>query len=391
MTQDPLTTYRNDIAVHLPWRPIPTEYMLGTVANLRLHSGVELLFWKLWLCADDAGRFVASAHHLARKTDLREKTIMRKLEALVEARLVETYVVDGQSYGLIRGFNELVKMPRTNVVLYPPPPEGGREGQPEGAGEGGVVADVPTTFPPTPPFLTQDQRPESESSLARVQEQAGARETAQAVPPLPPGVMRGLDSWWSAYQAERQALPTNARQVTRSALVHAVRELTDEHGVTVVRRALHRCRAELNNANQRKWWGDPLGNLARKVRFAVEDAGGRLVDDEHAREVEPSAVTPATSAAVPSAVPDEVPQVTPDPELEARWKGTLERLCIEPWDLTHWVAPLSPAGKDPAGLPVLLAPDSSHASWVREHFGPFIEQAMGSEVRIVPWALADAR
>lgn len=388
MTQDPLTTYRNDVAVHLPWRPLPTEYMLGTVANLRLHSGVELLFWKLWLCADDAGRFVASAHHLARKTDLREKTIMRKLEALVGARLVETYVVDGQSYGLIRGFNELVKMPRTNVVLYPPPPEGGREGQPEGAGEGGVVADVPTTFPPTPPFLTQDQRPESESSLARVQERAGAREVPP-LPPLPSGVMPAVERWWAAYSEQREALPQAARQVTRAQLEETVREQLEGHDVRTVRGALERCRKELKGPG-RKWWSSPLANVERKVRFAVEDAGQAVEEEPREREQLASPVS-TTSAEVPAAVPDEVPMVTPDPELEARWNGTLERLCIEPWDLTHWVAPLSPAGKDPAGLPVLLAPDSSHASWVREHFGPFIEQAMGSEVRIVPWALADAR
>lgn len=387
MTTDPLLTYRSDVAVHLPWRPVPTDYMLGTVADLRLHSAVERLMWKLWLIVDDAGRFVASSHHLARKTGLtRSKALMRQLEALVDARLVELYTVEGQQYGHIRGYNELVKLTRAPIVLYPPPGEGGVEG----ASEGGVSERPAELFPPTPPFLTQDQRPESES-LARVHEQAGARETAQAVAPLPPGVMRGLESWWSAYQAERLTLPTKAREVTRSALVHAVRELTDEHGVKVVRQALHRCRKELSNADQRKWWGDPLGNLARKVRFAVEDAGGRLVDDEpQAGEVGPSTVTPSTPATVVE-VAEETPVVTADPGLESQWRVALERLCIEPWDLTHWVEPLNPAGRDTAGTPVLLAPDTTHARWVRDHFATFIEQAMGSPVRIVPWALAEAR
>lgn len=381
MTQDPLTTYRNDVAVHLPWRPLPTEYMLGTVANLRLHSGVELLFWKLWLCADDAGRFVASAHHLARKTDLREKTIMRKLEALVGARLVETYVVEGQSYGVIRGFNELVKMPRTNVVLYPPPPEGGREGQPEGAGEGGVVADVASTFPPTPPFLTQDQRPESESSLARVQERAGARE----VPPLPSGVMPAVERWWAAYSEQREALPQAARQVTRAQLEETVRELLEGHDVRTVRGALERCRKELKGPG-RKWWSSPLANVERKVRFAVEDAGERPSAEEPSggvtqREAEPVRVSTNDLAM------DVAPDTTADPELEAQWKAVLERICVEPWDLMHWIAPLHPAGRDSEGVPVLLAPDQTHAAWVREHFESFIE-AVWEPVRVATWAVS---
>lgn len=382
MTTDPLLTYRSDVAVHLPWRPVPTDYMLGTVADLRLHSAVERLMWKLWLIVDDAGRFVASSHHLARKTGLtRSKALMRQLEALVDARLVELYTVEGQQYGHIRGYNELVKLVRAAVVLYPPPGEGGVEGASEGA-----VSERPAElFPPTPPFLTPDPRQESESSVARVQERAGARE----VPPLPSGVMPAVERWWAAYSEQREALPQAARQVTRAQLEETVREQLEGHDVRTVRGALERCRKELKGPG-RKWWSSPLANVERKVRFAVEDAGQAVEEEPREREQLASPVS-TTSAEVSAAVPDEVPEVLPDPELEARWNGTLERLCIEPWDLTHWVAPLSPAGKDPAGLPVLLAPDSSHASWVREHFGPFIEQAMGSEVRIVPWALAAAR
>lgn len=380
MTADPLLTYRSDVAVHLPWRPVPTDYMLGTVADLRLHSAVERLMWKLWLIVDDAGRFVASSHHLARKTGLtRSKALMRQLDALVDARLVELYTVEGQQYGHIRGYNELVKLVRAAVVLYPPPGEGGVEG----ASDGGVSERPAELFPPTPPFLTQDQRPESES-LARVHEQASARE----VPPLPSGVMPAVERWWTAYCEQREALPQAARQVTRAQLEDAVREQLEGHDVRTVRGALERCRKELKGPG-RKWWSNPIANVERKVRFAAEDAGEptRAVADEPSGGVEQREAEPVRVAA--DLVIDTAPDTKADPELEAQWKAALERICVEPWDLQHWIAPLHPAGRDSEGVPVLLAPDATHAAWVREHFESFIAGAW-EPVRVAAWAMPAA-
>lgn len=374
MTADPLLTYRSDVAVHLPWRPVPTDYMLGTVADLRLHSAVERLMWKLWLIVDDAGRFVASSHHLARKTGLtRSKALMRQLDALVDARLVELYTVEGQQYGHIRGYNELVKLVRAAVVLYPPPGEGGVEG----ASDGGVSERPAELFPPTPPFLTQDQRPESESeSLARVHEQAGAPAPARKVPPLTSGVVAAVDRWWAAYCEQRESLPQAARGVKHAQVEDLVREMLAEHHVRTVRRALERCRKELGQAAKRKWWSDPLGNLRRKVEWGSEDEGHAAPSEPPPPPAEPTSHEHVTAAAVePTAEQFEAPaKVVADAELEGRW-SSLDLEPVEPWDRKHWVSPLRCVGRDEGGRVVLCAPDASHARWVSDHFAAFLSQA----------------
>lgn len=446
-TLDPLHLWQVD--QDKAWRPIPGPYLLRMVSGLGLRAADELLFWKLWAVCDDEGAFIAVPKMLAARLNAPTSRPRAALERLATARVIELYEVDGTQYGRVRGYAQLVKLTHARSPIHPAPIEVGEvvegvggEGTPDGHPDRGTPSLPPSPpsllSPPTPPPIIPPSppscpppSPEARAQRARApgaarEEQAELLVAAKKAParapraprldrpiatsatgprpkpgdrsepmpnlpppvgPLPAALEQLAQSWLALYARVKPELKPSAQRIPEQLLRDALRRLDEQYGTQALRDACKRLATETAMEGS-KWWGDPLGNLERKVQWAWRDLPDRVRDRTAAGRAElgVDAEAPKAVEDPPKATedPPKAPAATtrpepPDPsdELAEVWAAALERLRaeVEPWDMRHWIQPIVAQGLR-GEVAVLGVPDESHAAWVVESFGARLEEAM---------------
>lgn len=381
---------------------------LGDVSD-----GARMLHYVLTAAASTArGRFPAGPRALTRHLRLTDvAAVAAQLAELVDAGAVRVYegCVDGTR--VVTG--ELVlgrprrapsKLAELGADPLPQPPDDGESRRRE------LSATSPQGSPkaqasaqPAPP-----QTPERESSLStaraktrstrkskpREQLALGAPVEAEVEVPEP---IRAAVETWEAHATSLRARGVAVPSVARADLV-ALAEGVEP--VDFVEAVGHHVRSEP------RYWGSPLVLLAKRVEWAVHGRlhvtpsvvplEGRLaalaaspssgVADLARAALEPpsSPLSSAPRGDLSARRAADTLTTIPDDDWAEDWTRARDRLreLLEPWDWSHWIEPLDGRGVTVDGEPVLRAPDSAHRDWVAEHFGGWIEGALGYRPRL---------
>lgn len=410
MTLDPVELYQAELAAELPWRAVPFRFITGMVAGLGLSRLDVALYTSLYGVCDDQG--VTFADNIALPIRLKMRIRPRKaLERLAGKGLLDLYERDGFKWGRIRGYSDLVGLQRAKRAIYPV--EGGIE-------EGASATAEPLLSPPTPPSIipasgkTRDERAQTSGVRARegglvlaatngerraayaATEATAAEPDAQLeleveVPkPLSVGLERLAKAWLAVYAELKPGLKPAAQRIPESLVRTEVARLDAEFGIRALRSAMRRIEREAAGGDT-KWWGDPLANLERKVRWEHDENPTRS-HDASVERAEAAAASreqaPPQGAEVPV---EQGPRPTPSPELEVAWARASRAVQqqVEPWDFKHWIMPVKAAGMLD-DVAILGVPDESHGRWLTEHFKSFIAAALAEQgcrmpVTFAPW------
>lgn len=412
----PLELVKAELTLEQRWRATPWQLVYRFAGKLGLKVTDEDLYARLFGCVDDAGTFPADNRPLGERLGRPRSRPRSALERIAAAGLVHLYEVDGRAWGQIRDYEELVGLQQKKRVIYPGPSESGRESATESA-------KFVVQSPPTPPSIKhksekgrgetahtpaldlgeqQDERSDDlaegeviELRLPRASKKAarGSDAPGRAVVPreqlgleveptkLGVSVERAMVSWVECYERIRAELPGRAQRLPPDAIVRqAFGVLEVECGARAVRAGVAQAIREAE-AGDRAYWGRPIENIERLVRWKWQKVGHH---DDEPKRLERQGVEEGPRQS------DEgegvrVARPAPSPEASELWRVVSARIAarIDAWDYAHWIKPMVCQSLEPVQL---LVPDESHAAWVREHFGSVLEDALeGRAVVFEPW------
>lgn len=340
------------------WRPVNCADVLTDPRVLDLDHASRWVMMSLWLVTDDAGRFSGNLRALAQQIGWLDgiKRLEKMIAKFAAVGLVEVYEVGGEKYGQVPDWAGKVGLNKYRDPHYPAP-----------EAESRLTPSLDCSLPPSLTPRRVEGRIIEAKKTGRGVGSAGAHEMAQPPPPRPMdqgkvGQVAEDVVWPSAkvamavrqwrghlerYQAGQKGIP-EVTDLNLSSLVEC-------YGAEVFIAAALR-----HGADDARWWRRPWAGLKAACEFAKADAPAEAVtgaDIEPAQVVRPVVETEAAS-----------PIVGPMLAGWAEALTALEASGVTRSDRMTWLEPLRPVVLD--GRIWLVAPDSSHATMVRELFGP---------------------
>lgn len=392
-----------------------------------LSDGAHLVYYAILGIATHRARFPGSARALCRRLRLLNAAwVERCLVELEDGGLIERYEGRGAMDAVVvvgrlvryRDYSSLPdkrrypsKIAEMGVDPYPPPPGVEERGWTDADRWADALPEVETAGDPKVDAAADGEEggksaaePNQKRERVRGRGRGGKRARAPAreqlrlappveEPPEPPPELREAVLAWEARAEELRALGHPVPRVARADLLEEAVGVPPEAFAGAVEQHLKA---------QPSYWASPLVCLNRRIVWQLMNTDRRAQPKRSRPEVPAPELATASHAPGTEAsadmpvVAEEVVAVVPNSDWEADWSSMLARLDqdndqVTAWDRKNWLMPLVAVGVSDAGVPVLAAPDETHAAWVEEHFRARLAARLGYEPILTTYDRARCR